>query len=113
MYLLGWGVPTLDSHYVFTFMYQTNDAAKKVGGWNYTGYSNPKMDELLDAARSEGDQAKRKALYAQVTRLAAEDAPYIWIHHDAEVKVWGEHLKGFEHISDGMIRVKGVWLEKK
>jgi peptide/nickel transport system substrate-binding protein len=83
------------------------------GGLNRVRYSNPKMDELLDAARSEGDQAKRKALYAQVTRLAAEDAPYIWIHHDAEVKVWGEHLKGFEHISDGMIRVKGVWLEKK
>jgi peptide/nickel transport system substrate-binding protein len=83
------------------------------GGLNRVRYSNPKMDELLDAARSEGDQAKRKVLYAQVTRLAAEDAPYIWIHHDAEVKVWGEHLKGFEHISDGMIRVKGVWLEKK
>jgi peptide/nickel transport system substrate-binding protein len=82
------------------------------GGLNRVRYSNPKMDELLDAARSEGDQAKRKALYAQVTRLAAEDAPYIWIHHDAEVKVWGEHLKGFEHISDGMSRVTGVWLEK-
>ena len=39
--------------------------------------------------------------------------PYIWLHHDAEVKVWGEHVKGFEHISDGMIRVKGVSLEKK
>jgi len=83
------------------------------GGLNRVRYSNPKMDELLDAARTEGDQAKRKALYAQVTRIAAEDAPYIWIHHDAEVKVWGEQVKGFEHISDGMIRVKGVWLEKK
>jgi peptide/nickel transport system substrate-binding protein len=83
------------------------------GGLNRVRYSNPKMDELLDAARTEGDQAKRKALYAQVTRIAAEDAPYIWLHHDAEVKVWGEHVKGFEHISDGMIRVKGVWLEKK
>jgi peptide/nickel transport system substrate-binding protein len=83
------------------------------GGLNRVRYSNPKMDELLDAARSEGDQAKRKALYAQVTRIAAEDAPYIWIHHDAEVKVWGDQVKGFEHISDGMIRVKGVWLDKK
>src|SRR4030095_12162445 len=83
------------------------------GGLNRVRYSNPKMDELLDAARSEGDQAQRKALYAQVTRIAADDAPYICLHHDAEVKVWGEHVKVFEHISDGMIRVKGVWLEKK
>ena len=83
------------------------------GGLNRVRYSNPKMDELLDQARSEGDQAKRKALYAQVTRLAAEDAPYIWLHHDAEVKVWSEHVKGVEHISDGMMRFKGVWLDKR
>jgi peptide/nickel transport system substrate-binding protein len=83
------------------------------GSLNRVRYSNPKMDELLDRARAEADQARRKALYAQVTRLAAEDAPYIWLHHDAEVKVWGRHVKGFEHISDGMIRLKGVWLEKR
>ena len=83
------------------------------GGLNRVRYGNARMDELLDQARSEADQAKRKALYAQVTRLAAEDAPYIWLHHDAEVKVWAEHVKGFEHISDGMIRLKGVWLEKR
>jgi peptide/nickel transport system substrate-binding protein len=83
------------------------------GGLNRVRYSNPKMDELLDQARMESDQARRKALYAQVTRLAAEDAPYIWLHHDAEVKVWAERVKGFEHISDGMIRLKGVWLEKR
>src|SRR3989442_1628317 len=83
------------------------------GGLNRVRYGNARMDELLAQARSEADQAKRKALYAQVTRLAAEDAPYIWLHHDAEVKVWAEHVKGFEHISDGMIRLKGVWLEKR
>ena len=83
------------------------------GGLNRVRYSNPKMDELLDAARAEADEAKRKALYVQVTRLAADDAPYIWLHHDAEVKVWASPVKGFEHISDGMIRMKGVWLEKR
>lgn len=83
------------------------------GGLNRVRYNNPKMDELLDRARAESDQAKRKALYAQVTRLAVEDAPYIWLRHDAEVKVWAEHVKGFEHISDGMMRMKGVWLEKR
>ncbi len=82
------------------------------GGLNRVRYSNAKMDELLDQARAESDTGKRKALYTQVTRLAAEDAPYIWLHHDAEIKVWANHVKGFEHIGDGMIRLKGVWLEK-
>ncbi len=83
------------------------------GGLNRVRYSNPKMDELLDRARSEGDQDRRRALYAEVTRLAAEDAPYIWLHHDPEIKVWGQHVKGFEHIADGMIRAKGIWLERR
>lgn len=83
------------------------------GGLNRVKYNSTKMDELLDQARAESDQAKRKALYAAVTRLAAEDAPYIWLHHDAEVKVWADSVKGFEHISDGMLRLKGVWLEKR
>lgn len=83
------------------------------GSLNNMRYSNARMDELLDQARSEADQARRKALYAQVTRLAADDAPIVWLHHDAEVKVWAEPARGFTHISDGMIRLKGVWLEKR
>ncbi|MBI2017232.1 MAG: ABC transporter substrate-binding protein [Candidatus Rokubacteria bacterium] len=83
------------------------------GGLNRVRYNNPKMDELLDQARAESDQGKRTSLYARVTRLAAEDAPYVWLHHDAEVKVWANAVKGFEHVSDGMIRLKGVWLEKR
>jgi peptide/nickel transport system substrate-binding protein len=83
------------------------------GGLNRVRYGNPKMDELLDAARTEADQGKRKALYAQVTRLAVEEAPYIFLYHDAEIKVWSDAVKGFEHLSDGMMRLKSVWLERR
>ena len=103
---LGWsGRPDPDGN-VDTFLHTG-------GTFNYTRYSNPKMDELLEKAASESDQGKRKALYAEVTRLAAEDAPIIWLLHDAEIKVWADHVKGFEHLSDGMMRLKNVWTEKK
>ena len=86
MFLLGWGVPTLDSHYVFTFLYQTEDAAKKVGGWNYTGYSNPKMDALTDAVLTAVDQAKRDKMSADAWALAVADMPYLPLHH--QLIVW-------------------------
>src|SRR4029079_5983128 len=54
-FLLGWGVPTLDSHYVFTFLYQTSNADKKVGTCNFTNYSNAKLDERSDAMLKEVD----------------------------------------------------------
>ena len=85
-YLLGWGVPTLDSHYVFTFLYQTHDPAKKVGGWNYTGYSNPKMDSLSDAMLTEVDQAKRDKMIADAWAMAVADMPYLPLHH--QLIVW-------------------------
>src|SRR6266853_299935 len=86
MFLLGWGVPTLDSHYVFTFLYQTEDAAKKVGGWNYTGYSNARMDALTDAMLKEVDQAKRDKMIADAWALAIADMPYLPLHH--QLIVW-------------------------
>ena len=85
-FLVGWGVPTLDSHYVFTFLYQTNDPAKKVGSWNYLNYSNPRIDELSDAMLKEVDQAKRDQMIAEAWKLAVEDMPYLPLHH--QLIVW-------------------------
>jgi peptide/nickel transport system substrate-binding protein len=85
-FLLGWGVPTLDSHYVFTFLYQTNDAAKKVGSWNFTGYSNAKFDELADAMLKEIDPARRDKMIADAWQLAIADMPYLPLHH--QLIVW-------------------------
>jgi peptide/nickel transport system substrate-binding protein len=103
---LGWsGRPDPDGN-VHPFLHSK-------GGLNRARYANPKMDELLDQARAESDIGKRKGLYAQVTRIAAEDTPYVWLHHDPEIKVWSSHVKGFEHVPDGMMRMKGVWLEKR
>src|SRR6267142_1324354 len=72
MFLLGWGVPTLDSHYVFTFLYQTEDAAK--------------MDALTDAMLKEVDQAKRDKMIADAWALAVADMPYLPLHH--QLIVW-------------------------
>src|SRR4051794_16609299 len=40
-YLLGWGVPTYDSHYVFSFLYHSR--TNKEGGFNGTRYANTKI----------------------------------------------------------------------
>ena len=42
LYLLGWGVSTFDSEYIFSLLYHTN--AGDLGGWNGTGFSNGEID---------------------------------------------------------------------
>lgn len=44
----------------------------KEGRFNASGWSDPKADELMVAARGELDVAKRKAIYAQVEQIISE-----------------------------------------
>jgi peptide/nickel transport system substrate-binding protein len=44
---------------------------------NGSGYNNPEMDRILEAAASEADTAKRVALFAEFQKLAMTDLPLI------------------------------------
>jgi len=46
-------------------------------GANRGHYRNPALDALLNSARLEMDQEKRKAILWEVQRIVAEDEPYI------------------------------------
>jgi peptide/nickel transport system substrate-binding protein len=46
-------------------------------GGNRGHYRNPEIDALLDQARIESDQDKRRELFAKVQKIIAEDLPYI------------------------------------
>jgi peptide/nickel transport system substrate-binding protein len=59
------------------FEYVFHSSKFPPNGANRDYYSNPKVDALIDQARREVDQAKRKALYVQVQSILAEDLPYI------------------------------------
>jgi peptide/nickel transport system substrate-binding protein len=40
--------------------------------WNESGWNNPRFDQLLVAARGEGDEARRKQLYGEMQALVHE-----------------------------------------
>jgi peptide/nickel transport system substrate-binding protein len=46
-------------------------------GGNRGHYRNPEVDGLLDHARVESDQEKRRELFGKVQKIIAEDLPYI------------------------------------
>ena len=80
-YMLGWGVPTLDSHYVFSFLHHGK------GSWNGTGYVNADVDKWVDAMQAETNLAKRDEMMAKVWAQVKEDVVYLPIHH--QVIAWG------------------------
>lgn len=48
---------------------------------NITGYSNVKIDKLLEDGRVEQDTEKRKATYANFVRRLTDDAPAIFLYY--------------------------------
>ena len=78
-YLLGWGVPTYDSDYIFSYLYHTREGTR--GGWNGTRYSNPEADKLIQSLSNETDLAKRNATITQIWEKLLPDQVYVAIHH--------------------------------
>lgn len=79
LYMLGWGVPTMDSHYVFHYLFETK--TDKGGSWNFTGYSKPRVDELISAMTREVDPGTRAGMVAEVWKTVQDDVVYLPIHH--------------------------------
>ncbi|MFY0596721.1 MAG: ABC transporter substrate-binding protein [Cognatishimia sp.] len=88
-YMLGWGVPTFDSEYIFNFLVHTK--GEKRGSWNGTRYSNPELDAKIVSLASETDLAKRDATIAEIWGQVQEDVLYLPIHH--QVLNWGTSAK--------------------
>jgi len=63
-------------------------------GFNVARYSNPEMDKLLDEARVEFDQEKRKALYFRAQDLFHQDEPMSMILYPASKWALGNRFKG-------------------
>jgi peptide/nickel transport system substrate-binding protein len=73
------------------------------GGSNRGDYSNPRMDQLLAAGDSNFDISERRASYAQVQRLAADDLPYVSLWWDDNVAAMDRRLSGFEPYPNGSL----------
>ena len=71
-------------------------SAQGSAGYNFTYYSNPKFDAALDQASVESDQAKRMALYTKASRIAVDDAPYLFLSDANNLVPVSPKLKGFE-----------------
>ncbi|WP_179380939.1 ABC transporter substrate-binding protein [Jannaschia marina] len=84
-YLLGWGVPTYDSEYIFNFLVHTKEGDR--GSWNPTGFSDADVDAKIKSLASETDLDARDATIGEIWNVLQEEQLYLPLHH--QVLNWG------------------------
>jgi peptide/nickel transport system substrate-binding protein len=71
----GW-TPTTDAWSSLNALFRTWDK-RGLGTFNAGRYSNPKLDELIDAIRVEPDLVHRRAMIATALRMVGDELPFI------------------------------------
>ncbi|ANT63375.1 peptide ABC transporter substrate-binding protein (plasmid) [Salipiger sp. CCB-MM3] len=77
------------------FLALRSDAWPDKGGFNSGYYSNPEVDELLEAARVATDQGERAELYKQMQTIVQEDAPWVFVANWKQNAVTSERVENF------------------
>jgi peptide/nickel transport system substrate-binding protein len=65
------------------------------GGFNSGYYSNPEVDELLEAARVATDQDERARLYKEMQAIVQEDAPWVFVANWKQNAVTSDKVENF------------------
>ncbi len=84
-YLLGWGVATFDAQYSLQSLIRTRTTGAD-GNFNFGRISDPKIDALVDAMKTETDIAKRNAQIREALILTRDEVHSIPLHH--QLRPW-------------------------
>jgi peptide/nickel transport system substrate-binding protein len=86
---------------IFRYVFHSKSIpASAGGGESATGanrgrYRNTELDALLDAGRTEQDQAGRREIYSKVQKILARDLPYVSLWHEDNVIVARLGVSGY------------------
>lgn len=89
--ILGWGLG-LDPDQ-FNIWHSTQ---QQPGQFNFIGYHNPKVDQLLEQGRVELDPEKRMAIYHDFARVLLEDSPIIYLSAGYGLSAIHKRVKGIQ-----------------
>jgi peptide/nickel transport system substrate-binding protein len=79
MFMVGHaGLPAIDAYATLSEVVATKGPGR--GGLNAGGYSNPKIDALIDQIEREADEPKRRALIREAMQLEKADVAHVPLH---------------------------------
>ena len=102
---------TGESAYVDPHALMLNFKAGEAG--NFTGYANPRVDELVAQGIAVTDQAQRAEIYQEIQRLLLQDLPWVSLFVANQYEALRSDVMGYEHIPTGSNHaLRRTWLDR-
>ncbi|EMG35840.1 ABC-type oligopeptide transport system, periplasmic component [Desulfocurvibacter africanus PCS] len=107
MFRLAWYPDTPDLDEMFFPLFHSQ------GEYNYFGYSNPRVDALLEQARALSHLEERIILYQQAEEIILHDLPAIPISYEAMDRAVKSnvHGLGWNPLGEFYTSFASVWIE--
>jgi peptide/nickel transport system substrate-binding protein len=80
------------------------------GSGNAQKFSNPQVDQLLDAGRVQTDRGARAGDYAKAATIVADQASYLFLYNPSVIEAWTTRLSGYQPRRDGAVRFRTATL---
>ena len=102
LYRMGWVADIADAD---NFLYILLDSKQRGAPGNYSGYSNPEFDRLVEEARVVLDENRRVELYKKADRLATEDACWIMLTYTKLRMLFNPDYDGLVYPLQGELKI--------
>ena len=79
--------------------------------WNFVGFQDAKVDELLQSFVFNPDQKARHSVYPDLVNAVATAAPIIFIDNEIQQYWTGKNVSGAQVLSTIDIRVEDMWVK--
>ncbi len=96
--LLGWGLGLMPDAY--SIWHSESD---KKGGFNFVGYKNQKVDELIKKGEKTIDKKKLGEIYREIFKLIRADNPYLFLYIPNSITVVNKKIK---NVSNSIIGIR-------
>ncbi|MBK9121678.1 MAG: ABC transporter substrate-binding protein [Chloroflexi bacterium] len=104
-YICSWNGLT-DANDYYYLQHRTGEV------FNFTGYSNPDFDALVDEGRSLSDFDERYAVYEQANKILVDEAPYIYFYNNSITRAYKSYVQGYVTRPDGANFWLNTWLDQ-
>ena len=111
-YVGDWGDSAFDPVGHFEAKWHSLVEGSGNGRGNFSGYNNPRVDELIEAGEVEPDVEKRHELYNEAQQLVYQEAPAVFLFLPDIVEACTANVQNWTVAADGRLNMHDVWLSQ-